>query len=215
MIFAQQREEELNKLYIQLEENIESSEGDAETIQKLIEFKKVIATAITNEGIETLESDSAETMVENIGKILQVRTNGTATAEDITEGKTAWVNGEKIIGIAGSINAELNCVSNVTASGTKPTVTFSVTESASYFVEAICVSSSAAGVGSSNLYMTINNASSVKQNSWTQLSGYNTVFAVMLAYTFIADDSSVSVLVCPNSNSSISWNMRILLYEIL
>ena len=37
-------------------------------------------------------------MAENIGKILQAKTTGTATAEDILSGKTAWVNGSKITG---------------------------------------------------------------------------------------------------------------------
>ena len=72
---------------------------DSETLQKLIEFKRAIATAITNEGVNTLETDTVETMVGNIGKILQERTKGaTATEADILSGKTAWVNGKKITG---------------------------------------------------------------------------------------------------------------------
>ena len=102
-ILAQEEEaKQLNTLYSQLNYvgGNTGSTGDinSEAIQRLTEFKSAIATAITNEGVNTLEADSIETMVGNIGKILQE-----ATAEDIAEGKTAWVNGELITGIGNNV----------------------------------------------------------------------------------------------------------------
>ena len=64
--------------------------------------ENAIAEAITNEGIATSITDSQETFVANIGKIFKTRTTideeTAATAEDITEGKQAYVNGDLITG---------------------------------------------------------------------------------------------------------------------
>ena len=98
------KRQELNSLYAEIA-NLEIGDTgvlDEETLYSEFEkFRRIIAEAVTNEGVETESSDTAETMAENIGKILEERTkDATATPEDIASEKTAYVNGEKITGTA-------------------------------------------------------------------------------------------------------------------
>lgn len=101
MLLAQIEEQEsLNRLY---DEYIANGgpweEASKEELAEISEFKKAIAKAITEQKVETSSEDSIDTMVENITKILKARTeDATATLEDIGIDKTAYVNGEKLVG---------------------------------------------------------------------------------------------------------------------
>ena len=88
--------EQVSNYEAQINQYIASHTEYANSIQTA---KKNLATAITNEGVATSETDTFGIMATNIGNILQARTkDATATADNITEGKTAYVNGELIIG---------------------------------------------------------------------------------------------------------------------
>ena len=91
----------LNELYTQLEtEGSSSGNLPYDSIAKLTEFKTAIANAIEEAGgIKPDTSAEASIFADNIKGILKEATkNATATADDIAEGKTAYVNGELLIG---------------------------------------------------------------------------------------------------------------------
>lgn len=57
--------------------------------------REALAKAITDKGVPTSAADTLTTMAENVE---QVPVGGTATADTIVKGKTAWANGEFITG---------------------------------------------------------------------------------------------------------------------
>ena len=105
-----EEETELNELYTQLEINGGSSDGTTyDAIAKITEFKTAIANAIEEAG-GTKTDITAETSVfaNNIKEIVkEVTKDATATEEDITEGKTAWINGEIVEGNKKENNVEI------------------------------------------------------------------------------------------------------------
>ena len=71
-----------------------------ELFQSVSNGKALVASAITDKNVPTDATATFEQMATNIRNIeTGIDTSGaTATSADITEGKTAWVNGELIVG---------------------------------------------------------------------------------------------------------------------
>ena len=116
----------LNELYDQLISEGSSSENlPYDSIAKLTEFKTAIANAINEAGgVKTDISAGTAVFAENIKGILKEVTNdATATAEDITKGKTAWVNGNKITGTMENFAGKTVTASTITENGDNAEIT--------------------------------------------------------------------------------------------
>ena len=89
----------LNELYSSLETEL-SGEIGYDAIAKLTELKKAIADYIEEAGgIKPEYTAETTTFGDSIkGIVKEVTKNATATADNISEGKTAWINGELVTG---------------------------------------------------------------------------------------------------------------------
>ena len=132
-----EEEKRLNELYDELiREGISVGNPEYSAIAKLAEFKTAIANAIEEAGgIKPEVTAETSVFADNIKGILkEVTKNATATADNVSEGKTAWINGELITGTGkdnetnyndGSKNARLKKVKIGSCTSTK---TFTITD---------------------------------------------------------------------------------------
>ena len=97
MELAKENEErKLNELYMQMEQEGLSGEISYDAIAKLVEFKREIASAITDMGVETAENADATTMSSNI-RSLTVASSADKISYDNTNSKLVATNVQEAV----------------------------------------------------------------------------------------------------------------------
>ena len=118
-----EEETALNELYMQIEAKGGTS-GDIsyDAIAKLTEFKTAIANYIEEAGgVKPETTSDTATFGDSIkGIVKEVTKNATATADNITAGKTAWVNGELITGKITNFDNSMNFTLSTNSSYENP-----------------------------------------------------------------------------------------------
>ena len=192
-----QEETELNELYTQLENNGGTSgEISYDAIEKLKEFKIAIANYIEEAGGIKPEV-SAETSVfgDNIKGILkEVTKDATATAEDIAEGKTAYVNGNLITGTNNN-SGKFKKLETITGSGTATSPKISKTISTTSIPEYQNMTEDDFFVSLTKCYMG-NSSSAVLINGTANLSkSYNATDGILtIVVSYICNSSNAKAV---------------------
>ena len=115
-----EEQEQLNEIYNQMGTQINSSSsiGNGGDELKINDFKIAIADYIAEAGgIRPEQTDDTETFGERIkGIVKEVTKDASASAENISSGKTAWINGELVTGTGADVE---NAYNNGYAEGLK------------------------------------------------------------------------------------------------
>ena len=102
-------EKQLNELYEQIKlEGANVGGADYDLASRFIEFKQKVASAITDMGIETLETANAETMASNIRSISTSKDAASITYDNTTSGLAST----NVQGAVDELDGKINGISN-------------------------------------------------------------------------------------------------------